>query len=192
MQMLLLNSRPEAVAVERPPNRQKTKGNHVKRLRFALALLLISLQGAWAQEQVTHEQMNHAQMNHEQINQGQMPAPGKSGYPLLLQTGETANGRTPLVDRQHPHDLLMELAASYRQKIGADSALFGYVGLPGEPALGPPAYMHRASGMDNPEAPLPHHWLDSTHILGQFGVLRGWRASSSPPHRSSSGDCREA
>src|SRR5258706_9891816 len=30
---------------------------------------------------------------------------GASGYPLLLQTGETANGRVPLVDRQHPHDL---------------------------------------------------------------------------------------
>lgn len=27
---------------------------------------------------------------------------GKSGYPLLLVTGETANGTTPLVDRQHP------------------------------------------------------------------------------------------
>jgi hypothetical protein len=50
------------------------------------------------------------------------PTIGKSGYPLLLQTGETANGRTPLVDRQHPHDVLMELAASYSRKIGADSA----------------------------------------------------------------------
>src|SRR3954464_4191628 len=38
---------------------------------------------------------------------------GKSGYPLLLQTGETANGITPLTDRQHPHDFLMELAAVY-------------------------------------------------------------------------------
>ena len=32
------------------------------------------------------------------------PAMGKRGYPLLLQTGETADGVTPLVDRQHPHD----------------------------------------------------------------------------------------
>jgi hypothetical protein len=34
------------------------------------------------------------------------PAMGPSGYPLLLQTGETADGRTGLIDRQHPHDLL--------------------------------------------------------------------------------------
>ena len=38
------------------------------------------------------------------------PLMGKDGYPLLLQTGETADGRTPLIDRQHPHDLFMELA----------------------------------------------------------------------------------
>jgi hypothetical protein len=28
--------------------------------------------------------------------------------------------------------------------------------------------MHRFSGLDNPEAPISHHWLDSTHIT--FGV----------------------
>ena len=47
--------------------------------------------------------------------------------------------------------------------------MFFYAGLPGEPALGPPAFMHRASGMDSPEAPITHHWLDSTHIT--YGVL---------------------
>ncbi len=104
------------------------------------------------------------------------PAFGKRGYPLLFQTGETADGRTPLVDRQHPHDLFMELAASYSLRLGKDSSVFIYGGLPGEPALGPTAFMHRASGMDNPEAPLTHHWLDSTHIT--FGVLTAgyvWR-----------------
>lgn len=104
------------------------------------------------------------------------PTIGKSGYPLLFETGETANGRTPLIDRQHPHDLLMELSASYSYNLGPDSSVFAYVGLPGEPALGPPAFMHRMSGMDNPEAPLTHHWLDSTHIT--FGVVTGgyvWR-----------------
>ena len=29
---------------------------------------------------------------------------GKSGYPELLQTGETGDGIHPLIDRQHPHD----------------------------------------------------------------------------------------
>ena len=93
---------------------------------------------------------------------------GRSGYPLLLQTGETADGRTPLIDRQHPHDLFMELAASYSLSKD-DRSIFFYGGLPGEPALGPPAFMHRFSGMVIPQAPLTHHWLDSSHIT--FGVL---------------------
>jgi len=97
------------------------------------------------------------------------PAWGKGGYPLLLQTGETADGQTPLVDRQHPHDLFMELAASYSHRLSQTSSVFAYVGLPGEPALGPPAFMHRFSGEDNPEAPISHHWLDSTHIT--YGVV---------------------
>lgn len=96
------------------------------------------------------------------------PFMGRAGYPLLLQTGETANGTTPLLDRQHPHDLFMELAASYAHKLSADNSLFFYFGYPGEPALGPAAFMHRASGMDDPLAPLSHHWLDSTHVT--FGV----------------------
>jgi hypothetical protein len=97
------------------------------------------------------------------------PLMGKSGYPLLLQTGETANGVTPLIDRQHPHDLFMELAAIYSMPVGKDMSVFGYVGYPGEPALGPPTFMHRFSGMDDPAAPISHHWLDSTHIT--YGVL---------------------
>jgi hypothetical protein len=93
---------------------------------------------------------------------------GKNGYPLLLQTGETADGRTPLIDRQHPHDLFMELAGAYSVSSG-NRSVFVYGGLPGEPALGPPAFMHRYSVMDIPEAPITHHWLDSSHIT--FGVL---------------------
>lgn len=101
------------------------------------------------------------------------PLMGDRGYPLLLATGETANGTTPLIDRQHPHDLFMELSASYAQRFGAHDSVFLYGGLPGEPAFGPPAFMHRMSAMDSPEAPISHHWLDSTHIT--FGVLTaGW------------------
>ncbi len=102
---------------------------------------------------------------------------GKSGYPLLLQTGETANGESHLIDRQHPHDLFMELSASYALPLNHDAdRAFVYLGLPGEPALGPATFMHRFSGMDNPEAPITHHWLDSTHIT--FGVATigySWR-----------------
>ncbi len=93
---------------------------------------------------------------------------GKRGYPLLLQTGETADGATPLIDRQHPHDLFMELAGAYTVARGSRSA-FLYAGLPGEPALGPPAFMHRFSGSELPESPIGHHWLDSSHIT--YGVL---------------------
>ena len=93
---------------------------------------------------------------------------GRGGYPLLLQTGETADGVRPLIDRQHPHDLFMELAGSWSVSRGGHSA-FVYAGLPGEPALGPPAFMHRFSGSEIPEAPIAHHWLDSSHIT--FGVV---------------------
>lgn len=97
------------------------------------------------------------------------PFMGADGYPLLLATGETADGVTPLVDRQHPHDLFMELSASYSHLLSEKASVFIYGGLPGEPAFGPPAFMHRLSVMDSPEAPISHHWLDSTHIT--FGVV---------------------
>jgi hypothetical protein len=97
------------------------------------------------------------------------PFMGASGYPLLFAAGETADGVEPLIDRQHPHDLFMELSASYSHRLGERSSVFVYGGLPGEPAFGPPAFMHRLSAMDSPEAPITHHWLDSTHIT--FGVV---------------------
>lgn len=101
------------------------------------------------------------------------PFMGKSGYPLLLQAGETADGVDHLVDRQHPHDLMMELSGTYSHALSDQDRVFVYAGWPGEPAFGPPVFMHRASGMMNPEAPISHHWLDSSHV--SFGVLTlGW------------------
>jgi hypothetical protein len=99
------------------------------------------------------------------------------GYPLLLQTGETCNGKTPLIDHQHPHDFFMELAAVYTVRFSENNSLFAYFGYPGEPALGPPAYIHRFSAFFNPEAPITHHWLDSTHIVfgvGTLGFVHDW------------------
>ncbi|HLM24398.1 MAG TPA: hypothetical protein VK274_05035 [Pyrinomonadaceae bacterium] len=90
------------------------------------------------------------------------------GSPLLFQTGETYKGE-PLIDRQHPHDLFMELSANYTVPIGERASWFVYGGYPGEPALGPSAFMHRASASENTSAPLSHHLQDSTHIA--FGVL---------------------
>jgi hypothetical protein len=97
------------------------------------------------------------------------PLMGARGYPLLLAAGETADGRTSLVDRQHPHDLVGELSARFDFRLGTDATLFLYAGLPGAPAFGPPAYLHRPGAMDDPAAPISHHWLDSTHV--SFGVV---------------------
>lgn len=92
---------------------------------------------------------------------------GAAGYPLLFQTGESYKGAL-LIDKQHPHDLFSELSVSYAHALSERSDVFVYLGYPGEPALGPAAYVHRPSGFMNPDAPLTHHWVDATHIT--FGV----------------------
>jgi hypothetical protein len=100
---------------------------------------------------------------------------GGRGYPLLLQSGESWHDR-PLHDRQHPHDLFDELSLSLSHKFDLDLSGYIYLGYPGEPALGPPTFMHRISAMDAPDAPLGHHWQDSTHVT--FGVATAgvqWR-----------------
>ena len=92
---------------------------------------------------------------------------GGAGYPLLYQTGETWHG-VPLHDHQHPHDLVSELALSYSRLLGGGNSVYVYAADPGEPALGPPTFMHRILAYDYMPAPIGHHWQDATHI--QFGV----------------------
>ena len=104
------------------------------------------------------------------------PAMGPSGYPDLFATGEVAHGR-PLIDRQHPHDLAMELSARVDYRLGGDASLFVYGGPVAEPALGPSAFMHRGSARYLPLAPITHHWFDSTHIT--YGVVTAGYAA---PH----------
>ena len=107
---------------------------------------------------------------------------GSRGYPLLLQSGESYHGE-PLHDRQHPHDLFMEIAAIYEHAIARDLALSLYVAPVGEPAIGPVAFPHRPSAASDPLAPLGHHWQDATHItygVLTFGVFsRRWKAEAS-------------
>src|SRR5579864_5330872 len=93
---------------------------------------------------------------------------GKDGSREIFQAGEALNGR-PLIDRQHPHDFFMQLAAVWRLPVTASTGFTIAGGPVGEPALGPVAFMHRASADDNPTAPLSHHTFDSTHIA--FGVV---------------------
>src|SRR5688572_14745488 len=90
------------------------------------------------------------------------------GSPQLFRTGESYN-QVPLVNYQHPHDLLMNLGATYRFGRRGASFVVG-ADLVGTPTLGPTPFMHRASGRDNPQVPLTHHYLDSTHSTP--GVLR--------------------
>lgn len=91
-----------------------------------------------------------------------------AGSPQLFQTGESYQG-IPLVNYQHPHDLVMALGATYRfvrprttYVVGAD--------LVGSPTLGPTVFMHRESSRNNPQVPITHHFMDSTHI--STGVVR--------------------
>ena len=104
------------------------------------------------------------------------------GYPDLLATGERCDGE-PIHDRQHQHDLFMELAAQYDRPLAGSMRWQIYGGPVGEPALGPVAYPHRTSAMPNLLAPIAHHWLDATHIT--FSVVTAgvyserWKAEAS-------------
>lgn len=104
------------------------------------------------------------------------------GYPDLLASGERCDGN-PIHDRQHPHDLFMELSASYDAPIRGATRWQVYAAPAGEPALGPVAFPHRVSAMPNPLAPISHHWMEATHV--SFGVLTGgvyghrWKAEAS-------------
>ena len=104
------------------------------------------------------------------------------GYPDLFASGEQCHGQ-PIHDRQHPHDLFMEISARYDAPIRGTTRWQVFGGPAAEPALGPVAYPHRVSAMFDPIAPITHHWLDSTHV--SFGVITGavygkrWKVESS-------------
>jgi len=100
---------------------------------------------------------------------------GGQGYPILFQSGEQWHNE-PLHDYQHPHDLVSELSLTYSGQLGNAHSAYLYVGYPGEPALGPPAFMHRPIAYDLAAAPIGHHWQDATHIT--FGVVTAGVASS--------------
>jgi hypothetical protein len=97
-------------------------------------------------------------------------------YPLLFQEGETWKN-IPIINGQHPHDFVKELAVGYQYRLGEQTSLNLYYGLRGDPAIGPVAYPHRASQSENPLAVLAHHYQDSTHIasnVATVGVSHRW------------------
>ncbi len=91
------------------------------------------------------------------------------GSPQVFQTGETFQG-APLIDYQHPHDLVMNLGGSMSTTVGG-TVIQGGAYIVGEAPLGPAWFMHRPSASENPQSPLSHHYLDSTHVTP--GVVRG-------------------
>lgn len=125
---------------------------------------------AMAQRDVGGGRLSFMLMN--SLEPATLPEPGS---PHLFQTGESFEGR-PLVDVQHPHDFFMNISVTWRHAAGAHGAWWLQVAPVGEPALGPAAFMHRASAGENPSSPLGHHWEDSTHIANSvFTLGGGWR-----------------
>jgi hypothetical protein len=117
----------------------------------------------WVMGMAQHPLLGGTLMLRAMLSGEPITAAGPDGTPELLQSGETYGGQ-PLHDKQHPHDFFMETALLYRHPIAGD-VNFEFYGAPsGEPALGPTAFMHRATSMWNPFAPIGHHWQDSTHI----------------------------
>jgi len=103
------------------------------------------------------------------VYSGDYRLPPVGGTPQLYQTGESFD-QIPLVNYQHPHDLFMNISATYRIERPRVAYIIG-ADLVGAPTLGPTPFMHRSSARNNPQAPLSHHFLDSTHIT--TGVVRG-------------------
>lgn len=110
------------------------------------------------------------------------PLMSNFGYPNLFATGGTTGGE-PLVDRQHPHDLCIELAARIDVNVDDDARLFVYGGPVGEPAIGPSAFMHRGSARYNPEAPITGSIRRTSPMVWRRWAMR--RALSSSRDHSS-------
>ena len=93
------------------------------------------------------------------------------------------------MDGQHPHNFVMGLGVNYARPVGSTIVHLYYAPV-GDPALGPVAFPHRASAFELPQAPLGHHWQDSTHIATNVitGALKyrkfRFEASGFPRHRT--------
>lgn len=107
------------------------------------------------------------------------------GSPQAFQTGETYQN-APLIDYQHPHDLVMHLGAEVGREFAGNREVIVGAALVGGPPIGPPAFMHRTSALENPQVPLSHHQLDATHITHGLVLaalrLGGWRIEGAAFH----------
>jgi len=98
----------------------------------------------------------------------------KDGYPELLQIGERNEDDQPYIDGQHPHSSpIMGLTISDTIRLGdRKDHLKVFFAPRGQATEGPIAFMHRPTGMINPDAPLGHHiGQDVSHITSSvFGA----------------------
>lgn len=91
----------------------------------------------------------------------------KEGYPELLQIGERNEDGLPYIDAQHPHSSpITGLTLSDTMRLGNETDYVRVFLAPrGQATEGPVAFMHRSTGMVNPDAPLGHHiGQDVSHI----------------------------
>jgi hypothetical protein len=123
-------------------------------------------QDAWASTSMIMGDFGTTLGSHHYLNLDVMATAEKwtlpdRGYPLLLQTGESNNQGQPFIDDQHPHSSpIMGLTLSDTIALGnvqEKSYLKVFFAPRGESTDGPVAFMHRITGMINPDAPLGHH-----------------------------------
>lgn len=129
----------------------------------------------WVMGMATRSLTKRSQLSFRAMFTGEPFTEGGDGYPLLFQTGETYKD-IPLVDWQHPHDLVAELSVTYSYMLSNRSSVYLYAALPGEPSIGPPAFMHRPSARHLADSPIGHHWQDATHVtfgVGTLGFIHG-------------------
>ena len=104
-----------------------------------------------------------------------------AGYPELLQIGETNKQGMPFLDAQHPHSSpIMGVTLSDTISFGPEKNHLKVFFAPrGESTDGPIAFMHRETGMVNPDAPLGHHiGQDVGHISSTvIGASVKWGAT---------------
>ena len=98
------------------------------------------------------------------------------GSPQLFQTGESYQ-RQPLLNYQHPHDLVMELGATYERPLGRVRAprrrgLRGFANARADPVHAPRVGPQQSSSAAHPSL----HGFDAHHARAWFA-----EASQSAP-----------
>jgi hypothetical protein len=110
----------------------------------------------------------------------------EEGYPQILQYVSAENGGELLVDSMRPHDLIGEAAIHVGWRPTPASLLHVYGALVGDPALGPPPFALRSSGIDLAEAPFSYDiaetFHDSTNVVTAGYATRTFSLEASVFH----------